>query len=483
MTKEELIQRLQDIEWDDFEVKEAKNELPKNVWETVSAFSNTSGGWIILGIKQHGKLFEIQGVDNAEKLEQDFLGTLRSQKFNIRLSASATHYNIGEKKILAFHVSSSPHKPVYFGNPSNTFIHMGSGDQRATDSEIMAMYHDQSFGIRSELIVPETDMSMLNMDSVRGYRNYLKAYNVLTAYEELDDAAFCQRLSICDKKGELTYAGLLMFGIGSEVLRHVPTFCMDYIEIPGKSVAEASTRYSYRIPEQANLWEVYQVVIRRLFTLVDKPFKMNELGVAEDDNRRFEILREAWVNMLMHADHFSPLRSCIHVFTDRIEFLNSGSFPVPPERIYGTFFSQARNPTIAKLFRFAKLAENAGFGLDKLRSWKQLTGHEMSIRSERDYVLITFELPQNVVVSSRDVIGNVVVNSQDVIGNVVVNPLDRLQTILNMLKQDNTLSAAQIAEKLSMNIRTIQRDLTKLKQRGMINHVGPDKGGYWEILI
>lgn len=249
MTKEELIQRLQDIEWDDFEVKEAKNELPKNVWETVSAFSNTSGGWIILGIKQHGKLFEIQGVDNAEKLEQDFLGTLRSQKFNIRLSASATHYNIGEKKILAFHVSSSPHKPVYFGNPSNTFIRMGSGDQRATDSEIMAMYHDQSFGIRSELIVPETDM------------------------------------------------------------------------------------------------------------------------------------------------------------------------------------------------------------------------------------------PQNVVVSSRDVIGNVVVNSQDVIGNVVVNPLDRLQTILNMLKQDNTLSAAQIAEKLSMNIRTIQRDLTKLKQRGMINHVEPDKGGYWEILI
>ena len=270
MTKEELIQRLQDIEWDDFEVKEAKSELPKNVWETVSAFSNTSGGWIILGIKQRGKVFEIQGVDNAEKLEQDFLGTLRSQKFNIRLSASATQYNIEEKKILAFHIASSPHKPVYFGNPSNTFIRMGSGDQRATDSEIMAMYHDQSFGIRSELVISETDISMLNMSSIRGYRNYLKAYNALTAYEELDDSTFCQRLSICNKKGELTYAGLLMFGLGTEVLRYVPTFCMDYIEIPGKSVAEATSRYSYRIPEQENLWEVYQVVIRRFLTLVDK---------------------------------------------------------------------------------------------------------------------------------------------------------------------------------------------------------------------
>ena len=71
MTKEELVARLRDIEWDDFEVKSAKSELPKNIWDTVSAFSNTSGGWIVLGVRQNGRTFEIQGVDNAEKLEQD----------------------------------------------------------------------------------------------------------------------------------------------------------------------------------------------------------------------------------------------------------------------------------------------------------------------------------------------------------------------------------------------------------------------------
>ena len=71
MEREELIKRLKDIEWDDFEVKEARNELPKNIWETVSAFSNTSGGWIVLGIRQKGKSFSVHGVDNAEKLEQD----------------------------------------------------------------------------------------------------------------------------------------------------------------------------------------------------------------------------------------------------------------------------------------------------------------------------------------------------------------------------------------------------------------------------
>ena len=39
MTREELIAKIQDIEWDDFEAKEALNELPKNMWDTVSAFS------------------------------------------------------------------------------------------------------------------------------------------------------------------------------------------------------------------------------------------------------------------------------------------------------------------------------------------------------------------------------------------------------------------------------------------------------------
>lgn len=52
MTQEELLKRLSDIEWDDFEVKEASGGIPKSMWETVRAFSNIAGGWIILGVKK-----------------------------------------------------------------------------------------------------------------------------------------------------------------------------------------------------------------------------------------------------------------------------------------------------------------------------------------------------------------------------------------------------------------------------------------------
>ena len=98
MTKEELKERIADLEWEDFEAKTAKSELPKDIWESVSSFSNCYGGWIVLGVKQEGKKFSIQGVDNIEKLEQDFFGTLRSQKFNSQLIAQPKRYIIDNKR-------------------------------------------------------------------------------------------------------------------------------------------------------------------------------------------------------------------------------------------------------------------------------------------------------------------------------------------------------------------------------------------------
>jgi len=108
MNKTELLQRLQDIEWDDFEVKEARNELPKNIWESVSAFANSAGGWIVFGVAQKNKKFEITGTENAEKIEQDFITVLRSKnKFNVLINPECRKYNIDGKTVLAFFVPSS----------------------------------------------------------------------------------------------------------------------------------------------------------------------------------------------------------------------------------------------------------------------------------------------------------------------------------------------------------------------------------------
>ena len=170
MTKQDLIEKLESLEWEDFEVKAAKGELPKSIWETVSAFSNTNGGWIVLGVTEKDKGYEICGIENPEKIEQDFLNTLRGTKFNVFIATKQEVFRFDNKTVIAFYVPVHKNKPVYYNNQSNTYIRRGSADQRATQEEIDSMLRDRSFGTKTSETAPDTSRDSINSTSLNRYR-------------------------------------------------------------------------------------------------------------------------------------------------------------------------------------------------------------------------------------------------------------------------------------------------------------------------
>lgn len=528
MNKEDLIAKLADLEWEDFEVKEAKGEVPKSAWETVSAFSNTAGGWLVFGLKQKGSSFEVVEMTNPEKIEQDFLATLRGgQKFNAVINPTCAKYNLDGATVLAFYIPVSPNKPVYYNTQSNTYIRRGSADQKATKTEIDALYRDQTFGTKSSEVAIGTTYSDLKEKSIREYRDYMSRFNAGVSYNRMELDEFLVKMRVLDKETkQCTFAGLLFFGQRETIEQFFADFRIDLLEIPGTSYTDATSRYTFRISEDdyENLWEAYFECMKRLRKEVDVEFKLNAEGFGEELSPGLLAVREALVNMLMHADYFAPACPRVRIFNNHIEYYNPGGLPKPLEELKGNDLSIPRNPILAKLFRMVKLAENAGYGFDKIEdNWKAYNNSAPDYIINFDSVIVKLQTHVNVQkeepleiladfgnlserlaipaeenltflrskygVITEHLRGKFGQSSDEVRSKFGVNSdktdfifRENETFILFLISVDATVTAKQMAAILGVSSRTIEKQLAKLKSDNRITRIGSDKTGSWKIL-
>jgi ATP-dependent DNA helicase RecG len=228
------------------------------------------------------------------------------------------------------------------------------------------------------------------------------------------------------------------------------------------------------LPEQENLWQYYFAIFDRLRSKLDLPFKLTEEGFASEDYPQLEALREALVNLLMHTDHFSAAKPRLRIFTDRIEFYNPGGLPKSLETIMAEDISLPRNEILAKLFRVVKLAENGGYGFDKMiGGWAAYTNTVPEFSPAIDSVKVVFRLDSSPIELEGGQIG-------DQIGGQI-DLTDRQKEVLEVIRKNNKLTRADLAEILNINQSAAQSHFDALKAKGVIRRIGGTRG-YWEIL-
>ena len=62
-----------------------------------------------------------------------------------------------------------------------------------------------------------------------------------------------------------------------------------------------------------------------------------------------------------------------------------------------------------------------------------------------------------------------------------VKVTDNQQRILDKIKENPYITAEELSEIIGIKARRIQKNIKKLKEKGILKRIGPDKGGYWEI--
>lgn len=472
MKKQELIQKLGDIEWEDFEVKEAKSEIPKNSWETVSAFANTAGGWLVFGVKKDGKKYFIVGIENPEKIEHDFIGVLRDkQKFNKKIEVTCKKYTLDGKIVLGFYIPKkhAREKPIYFNDQKNTFIRTGSGDQRATPEEIDALYRNASFEEKDQELT-SFKFDDLDTKAIKQYRNFFLQVNPAHRYNTLSDTEFLQKLGIM-KENKVTFAGLFLFGTEEILTETIANYRIEYLEIEGTSYEDAPTRYNYRISSEKNLFFTFFDIYERLLRKIEVPFS-TKLGVRDDDPPHLQALREALVNLIINTDYFSKANPRIRVFTNRFEFFNPGALPKKIELILKEDFSLPRNPILAKAFRFLRFSENIGSGFHKMiNGWNKYYHIRPLIEGDFDFYKITF--PTKTVTSADTVTYTGT--------NTVTKGEGKEKEILKLISNNPSLSAEEIGSRVQLTKRGVRYHLDHLKKKGIIKRKGHGKGGSWEV--
>ena len=365
------------------ECKEAADNLPRDLWETYSAFANTRGGTIYLGIKEKNGKFLVSGVNNTDKVIKEFWDNLNNNKkasMNILSDSNVSVEKIDGKDVIKIFVPRADRrqKPIFIGdNPYNDNKHSGtfrrnhSGDYKCNKQEVDRMIVDSSDISQDSVILEGFGIEDLNVKSVRSYKNRLESKNPNHPWLDLDMKQFLYKIGAYGKNrstGEegITYAGLLMFGEDREITDEFPKYFLDYRE---KSM-DSNIRWENRVTSNSGLWsgniyDFYFMIVNELTMNLKVPFKIVN-GIRQDSTLLHEAIREALANTLIHADYRVERGIVVEKGDNYFKFSNPGTLRVSLEEAVDGGISDPRNENIFKMFNLLGIGERAGSGIGKI---------------------------------------------------------------------------------------------------------------------
>lgn len=522
------------------EVKSARGGLPNSLWESYSAFANSEGGVIVLGVKENSKdgSLYVEGLDDVRKLLKDFWNTVNNRQkvsCNILTDSMAVPDKIEGKDVIVIRVPRAERtsRPVYVGSDprTGTYRRNFEGDYHCSIDEVSLMIRDSALVTDDNKLLTDLDVSVFCPDTVKSYRNIFKLIRQNHLWNKEDDAMFLRRIGAVreDKdtgKFHPTVAGLLMFGYEYEITAVFPNYFLDYQENRTNGIY---ARWTDRITSQSGDWSgnVFDFLLRVIPKLqadlkVPFMFKGNHL---DEDTPLHKTVREATVNMLANADFYGRRGVVVQKEAHGFKFANPGSMRVSLAEAIQDSASDPRNGVMMKMLAMVKYGERAGSGLQGIfKTWQSVyhcapklevttsggvdrttltlgfEGHQPDIEAMKllydnpDELIEVSDTPESKGESKGEtnyIAKNTGQSKEQSKGegvSVEPNPLhgkgesNRVR-VINYLSDDGNLTLPEIAEKLQLSLGGVEKIVRQLKKEGILSREGSTKAGKWIVKL
>ncbi|MFA6328896.1 MAG: ATP-binding protein [Candidatus Micrarchaeia archaeon] len=434
------------------ELKKSTSEL-KEAIISISAMLNKHGqGEVIFGIEDNGKVVG-QGIGKTttKDISKSIQDHVEPEVFP----------NIQEEQIEGnpcIRVRISGNHMPYFAY-GRAYTRVGDKDLVLSSRELEGLFEKKNKGKLRWDDKPCHDAKLSDINPVK-LQAFLKKANL----ESISVEVALRNLGLALPGGEPTNAAILLFGRSPQKFIH-------NTKLRCAVFAGSATIIDMKDFEGDlfSLIEDAQAYALRNTHTGERIDGLYRVDVPEIDP---EALREAIINAFCHRDYHNPDSVHVAVFSDRVEIRSPGLLygGLTIERIKHEQVSERRNELIAAMLQRIHYAEAWGRGIrmilqkEPTASFKEVGRQFITVfrRKNGAQEKVSEKTDENMLKSTRKV-------------------SEKYQKLLAAIIADPSISRKKLAQELNEPASTIVSRLRKLKREGMLKHVGPDRGGHWEI--
>jgi len=334
MNIEELIKR------GESEKIEFKENFGKEAIESLTAMANTKGGFVIIGVKDNGK---ISGVTLRKNALAKWANEI-AQNTEPKIIADFEVEEINGKKIVIIKVDEFPIKPVLFRG--RAFKRVGASNKRLTPREIAEMF-EASTGISWDYYPVDATIDDIDFNAVS---NFAKMADL----DRYDEEEILRKLHLV-RDDIITRAAILLFG------KNVQDFFINAVVRVGRF---KGSEILDSVDIRGNLFNQVEETMNAIKKHLSKRFVIKETRREEVWEYPLTALREAVINAVIHRDYRRPEEIQIKIYDDHLSIWNPGELPydLTVEDLYREHHSHPRNRLIAEVFYLAGYIEKWGSG-------------------------------------------------------------------------------------------------------------------------